>query len=1137
MRRFVVVASMLASGIACVNLEKPAQVADCTTKGNCINRPSDSAVSSGKSDGPATVTDANVTPRADGADGVSTPDGANLNQDGPPPNAGDATDEVERVPDGPIGVIPADVGATSPDGGRLDDVAMVGKDAPEGSRDLMGPDVLPGACSAAGTPKPAGTVCRAAAGPCDLDEVCDGVTLECPTDRRAAAATPCRPTAGDCDISETCDGTNAACPLDGFLAAGTVCRGTAGVCDVAESCDGESAHCPEDSVAPATTVCRASADQNQCDPAESCTGTDVACPSDQKYTKPSAPTGVKATEGALQATISWTLVAGATGYNVKQSTTSGSGYTTLVSSPTTATSPYTNQGLTNGVTYYYVVSAINTIPTCESGSSSEVFAVPTGSCAPAPPAAPVIAATPGNGSVALTWTAVTGAVSYSVARSQTPGTGYATIGSVTTGTTFTDGNVTNGVTYYYVVTASNGSCSSVNSNEVSSSPACVPPAAPTGLTATPSNGSVTLKWTAAPNAVSYSIYRNTTGVEPFTIVNSTTQLTFTDNNVVNDTKYYYTVRASNGSCSSVNSTVVPVTPACVPPSAPTGVAVTPGDQQAVVTWTAPTGATQYRVSRNTTGTGAFTQVGLPTTTSFTDKPLANGTTYYYVVAAGNGACWSTDSAAVSGIPVCTPPPVPGTLTATPGDGQVSLSWGASQGATGYTIWRKIGAAGAYASIGTATSTTYLDKLLTNGTTYYYKVSASNGSCDSDFDAEQSATPAAACSQTPPTNVKATASGSVQVTLTWTAPTTTPTNYTIARSSTSGSGFTSIGSAAGTATSYTDIDTTLVKNTTYYYQVTANGSCTATSPEVSATTACSNPAAPATPTVSNSNGTITVTWATVDGATAYTVYRDTDANGSFTTAVATNQTAATFPDPASGLSNGITYYYEVSASNAGAQCVSAKSSAGSAMSCAPPSIPSALKASVGTSGQVRLTWTASTPTPTQYKILRSTSSNTEVQIGTSNTNSYTDTGLTDWTPYFYKVSAQNGTENRCSSDVSAEISATPNGCPVLPAGSGGYPVSDTTRIAGPYCFYSCDDRLADPLQGVGFSNRNGRSLTINGTAMTCPSGGGGNCTMQPAPTRDYTTYPTSGAYLYRVTAESGSVDYSRVYWWPPSKACQ
>ncbi|MBI5344264.1 MAG: fibronectin type III domain-containing protein [Deltaproteobacteria bacterium] len=88
---------------------------------------------------------------------------------------------------------------------------------------------------------------------------------------------------------------------------------------------------------------------------------------------PSAPTGVSASAGAGQVTISWTAATGATSYNVYWSTASGVTKTTGAQI-TDAASPYTHSGLTNGTTYYYVVTAVNSYG--ESSESSEVSATP-----------------------------------------------------------------------------------------------------------------------------------------------------------------------------------------------------------------------------------------------------------------------------------------------------------------------------------------------------------------------------------------------------------------------------------------------------------------------------------------------------------------------------------------------------------------------------------------------------------------------------------------------------------------------------------------------------------------------------------------------------------------------------------------
>jgi hypothetical protein len=124
----------------------------------------------------------------------------------------------------------------------------------------------------------AGAVCRAAAGTCDIEEVCNGVATTCPADGLVAGGTVCRSSAGDCDVAETCTGSDAACPGDGFLGAGNECRPSAGVCDVAESCTGSSAACPVNGFRTAGFQCRGSV--GICDVAETCTGSSATCPSD-----------------------------------------------------------------------------------------------------------------------------------------------------------------------------------------------------------------------------------------------------------------------------------------------------------------------------------------------------------------------------------------------------------------------------------------------------------------------------------------------------------------------------------------------------------------------------------------------------------------------------------------------------------------------------------------------------------------------------------------------------------------------------------------------------------------------------------------------------------------------------------------
>ncbi|GMB01471.1 hypothetical protein [Pelosinus sp. IPA-1] len=82
---------------------------------------------------------------------------------------------------------------------------------------------------------------------------------------------------------------------------------------------------------------------------------------------------------------------------------------------------------------------------------------------------------PGDSQISLSWTAGVGAKAYNVKRSTTVGGPYTTIATNVTGTTFVDNTVTNGTTYYYVVTALDGSGNeSATSNEASAMPIAAP---------------------------------------------------------------------------------------------------------------------------------------------------------------------------------------------------------------------------------------------------------------------------------------------------------------------------------------------------------------------------------------------------------------------------------------------------------------------------------------------------------------------------------------------------------------------------------------------------------------------------------------------------------------------------------------
>ena len=184
----------------------------------------------------------------------------------------------------------------------------------------------------------------------------------------------------------------------------------------------------------------------------------ASAPQTFNYSPPSAPTGLNSTAGNTQVILSWNSVSGATAYDVLRSTTSGGPY--YVPLATVTGTSYTNTGLINGFTNYYVVKAVGSGG--PSGYSSQIGVAPIG-----PPPVPTGLAVPLAAStlMSLSWNASYGATNYNVQRSTTNGGTYTIIGT-TTGTNYNDTSVTIGTNYYYVVSAVGPNGTSSNSLQV-----------------------------------------------------------------------------------------------------------------------------------------------------------------------------------------------------------------------------------------------------------------------------------------------------------------------------------------------------------------------------------------------------------------------------------------------------------------------------------------------------------------------------------------------------------------------------------------------------------------------------------------------------------------------------------------------
>ncbi len=709
----------------------------------------------------------------------------------------------------------------------------------------------------------------------------------------------------------------------------------------------------------------------------------------------------------------WNVVTGATVYSVMRST-DGSTWSEITS---TSYISYIDSDVETGKTYLYKIVASGQGSVSEPSTTIEVK-VPAEIIDIVVPSVPasVNAQAIAMNSIKVTWEDVANAAEYVIRYSKVTGGTSAEVTSEDA--VITINGLEENTQYTVTVTARNSAGSSVPSAAALCTTLSRPlekPSVPSNVTAAVlSENSINVTWDLVTNASMYTVLYSTQANGTFTTRTSVTNSLVIES-LNASTTYYVKVTAANAAGTSDASEVASAKtqePAVQAPSAPVLAVATVADTSLKVTWSAVSNASAYIIERSVTSSGSFSAVCTTSALSYTDTKCSANTTYYYKGKAGNSAGYSSYST-VTSAKTDAALGVPGTLAkGTVTDSSIAISWQSASGALSYKIYFSTSQNGTYEVHGTAAGTQYTLNGLTAGTTYYIKVTAISGTRESAASGVLSAQTGVKAASVP-SGVIAAAASATSVTVSWTAVE-GASSYIIY-------GGTSSASLAqiGTSTTTTYTHTGLVATTTYYYAVASvnAGGTSARSSSASATTGVSAPAVPSGVTANAASSTsMTISWTTVSGATSYIIYGGTSSSSLAQIGTSTSTTYSH-----TGLTAATTYYYAVASVNAGG--TSARSATASAATgTAAPSTPTGLTATVASSTSITIKFNTVTGA-TGYKLYSSSNNSTFTLLSSLTSATYTHTGLTANTTYYYKISAVNGSaESAQSTSVSAKTSA-------------------------------------------------------------------------------------------------------------------
>ncbi|MBN2440032.1 MAG: Ig-like domain-containing protein [Spirochaetales bacterium] len=419
---------------------------------------------------------------------------------------------------------------------------------------------------------------------------------------------------------------------------------------------------------------------------------------------------------------------------------------------------------------------------------------------------------------------------------------------------------------------------------------------------------ISMVWDSIRNASTYKVFRSENPASAqWALVYTGTFTSFTDTNLSPGSRHFYQVHGINSAGSGPFSKIIIGTTKNRPFSPYINQINTLGIDALEIIWDSYGIVEGFHLYRAQSLYGPYDLVYQGEEKKFVDTGLIQDSVYYYKVIAVNSYGSSVDSFPVSGNTGVIPNPPNNLRIETNSLSTISLRWDDSENTESYTLYRSLSAETDYTAIYTGTFSFFEDTGLPAGTTYYYRVQGMSSFGSSELSSCIEAQTGALLTSPLELTIEQ-GDTTFSLTISW-EQIESAVSYALYFSDNSDGDFQLLNESAETYF----IHDSLLSNTHYYYKVASiNEFGIGPLSETETGLTGSLPSLPSGFTISDESvNSITISWNAASFSTSYSVYRDTNESGSFTTEVFSGPELTyidTFLNPHQ------TYYYKIVSQN-------------------------------------------------------------------------------------------------------------------------------------------------------------------------------------------------------------------------------